>query len=320
MEELIAREIRSPQQIRNFLNEVLQYEYEKKLEIIEKIAEGESGLIAHKHFKDNNTYDKDEYRSDGYVTEDERWALRKQIVEELLTKERLSDDDKISLGNGGALPQTGLKSENQAYIIIGLPASGKSGIADTISDNTSSLIIDSDYAKRKIPEYYSYKYGATLVNKESNRIVTRFTDKPLRFVDIKPLTEICLLNKHNVVVPKIGNNIVDLVNLSNGYRQFGYNTHLVLVNLDRRKATIRAIGRYIDKGRYVPLTLIFDVFGNDPILNYYKLKNHLPNSFDSFGMITTDVEKGQKPLCVEFTGVNPAQHYSMCDYQQLILK
>ena len=40
---------------------------------------------------------------------------------------RPDNDDDICLGKGGALPQLGVAAGKQAYILIGLPNSGKSG-------------------------------------------------------------------------------------------------------------------------------------------------------------------------------------------------
>lgn len=41
----------------------------------------------------------------------------------------------------------------QLHLLLGLPASGKSTIADKISEATGARILDSDMAKEMIPEY-----------------------------------------------------------------------------------------------------------------------------------------------------------------------
>jgi len=48
---------------------------------------------------------------------------------------------------------------------------------------------------------------------------------------------------------------------------------LVVVSLDRQEACARALERYIKTRRYVPLSLIFDVYGNEPILTYYRIRD-----------------------------------------------
>ena len=66
-------------------------------------------------------------------------------------------------------------ARKQAFVLIGLPASGKSSIAVDIADKYGALLLDSDLAKRKLPEYKVYPWGASLVNAESSLIV--FGDK-----------------------------------------------------------------------------------------------------------------------------------------------
>ena len=83
------------------------------------------------------------------------------------------DDDKIKLGVGGCLPLPDghLNNDKQFYIVIGLPASGKSSISAKIADATGSAVLDSDFAKRKLPEFREKDNGASLVHKESQVIV-----------------------------------------------------------------------------------------------------------------------------------------------------
>jgi hypothetical protein len=101
-----------------------------------------------------------------------------------------------------------------------------------------------------------------------------------------------------------------LLTLTDIYRSYGYKVHLSLVNLDRRKATIRAVERFIRTNRYVPLGMIFDDFGNDPILSYYILKSHYFDRFESFGSISTDVAIGERPIVIEYTANNPASLFT----------
>lgn len=48
--------------------------------------------------------------------------------------------------------------------------------------------------------------------------------------------------------------------------------------------------RYQSSNRYVPLTLIFDVFSNNPALTYFKLKNANQDYIDTFGIINTKAQ------------------------------
>ena len=75
-------------------------------------------------FKDEeNTLVSTKYRDRDCVNDVDRWKLRKQIIHELFTLRRLDNDDDIRLGEGGALPNSGIKKERKAYIVIGPPAS-----------------------------------------------------------------------------------------------------------------------------------------------------------------------------------------------------
>lgn len=317
MEDLISRPLDNPKLVRHFLQQALQYTYDVKSKVESQISKGETGISNFRHFKEYNTYEFDAYRVSDYSSDESRWELRKQIVEELTQEKRLANDDQIKLTHGGACPLGEILSNREAFIITGLPASGKSGIANSIADEKGALIIDSDYAKRKLPEYDQYEYGATLLHKESSRIVSGFTDKPKRFDGIISVSEFAITRGYNVVLPKIGHTLKDLLKLAESYRKLNYKVHLTLVNLDRRKATIRAIERYLDTDRYVPLGLIFDGYGNDPILNYYQLKSHFKDFFESFGMISTNVNKGEKPKCIECFDNNPAALYEKAEFYKI---
>lgn len=117
-----------------------------------------------------NTLTSTAYRLPTYKTDEARYDLRMQILQELKCKKRLDDDEKITLGRGGALPKTPLRKDKQAFYVIGLPASGKSEISSILSDNYGAIILDSDYAKRKFPEFPT-DYGATVVHEESSIVV-----------------------------------------------------------------------------------------------------------------------------------------------------
>jgi hypothetical protein len=300
--------------VRNFLQNVLQYNFDPNGQHVYKIVEGELGIAHTSQFKSLNTYDSNSFRHHEYLEDDARWKLRAQIVEELFTMPKLDHDDNIALGSGGACPVNGIQAIKRAYVVIGLPASGKSGIADLISEQVGGIVIDSDYAKRKLPEYRSHKYGASIVHKESGKIVSGFDDKPEKYEDVVSLSEKAILNGYNIVLPKIGHSLKDLLLLSESYKKLGYEIHLTLVNLDRRKSAIRAVERYLGSDRYVPIGLIFDGYGNDPILNYYTLKSHFAGAFHSFGIVTTDVKRGEQPKCIECINNNPSNLFQTISY------
>lgn len=255
--------------------------------------EGKSTLTSvenrHPHFVDNNT----------------RKALREQIFSDLIERKRIVDDEKIGLSKGGARPRTGVKKEKKAFIVTGLPASGKSSISAAISDVHGAYIVDPDYAKRKFPEY-SFDFGASLVHEESSLVVNGDNDSP--FADEPNLLEACVENRTNIVIPKIGYNVHSLRELRDDLLASGYEVHLTLVSLDRVCATKRALDRYINTNRYVPLSLVFDGYSNDPALTYYRSKED--TEWASIGKISTNVARGSRPVVIEGGANNPARIYA----------
>ncbi|MGR5061989.1 hypothetical protein [Photobacterium sp. DNB22_13_2] len=238
-----------------------------------------------------------------FATDESRKKLREDIFKELAFLERLDDDDDIKLGKGGALPKTEIKKEGKAFIIIGLPASGKSTIASQIADYYSAAIIDSDYAKRKFPEY-SLPQGASIVHDESTLITfgaeSGDSDEP-------SLYEFFTKDKCNIVIPKIGHDEKSVLGLRNALlsnEAGSYSeVHLVLVSVDRTISTERALSRFLKTDRYVPLSLVFDVYANDPTLTYYRVREC--TNWTTTGKVKTEASS---PVYVGGSGQeNPAQ-------------
>ncbi|QJD81119.1 zeta toxin family protein [Spirosoma rhododendri] len=287
-------------QVNDFLTRTLDYDCSAEQQYVAKIAECELSLSSYP--LNHPTISSTEYRDSNYSSEPRRIILREQIVNELLTLERLESDELIKLQAGGALPHSLVVRDKNAYIIIGLPASGKSGIANRIADEHGAIIIDSDYAKRKLPEFALYGFGATLVHKESSALVLSASSSSS--IGVSSLIMRCIGEGYNIVVPTVGDDDKDVLTFALSLRSQGYRVHLVLVNLDRQLATIRAFQRFKETGRYVPLSMIFDRYGNGPIQSYLTLKNDYKSSFASFGQIKTS---GSKPVFHEGTAKSPAK-------------
>lgn len=227
--------------------------------------------------------------------DDKRKILRKQIVDELYTLVRLPNDDEIALGKGGAVPQTKTLFERKAFYIIGPPASGKSGIAQKIADKFGCYILDSDYAKRKLPEYKNQIGSASLVHDESDSLIFGKSG----------LVDVCTDKGANIVIPKIGHNLESIVEYCKMLKEkAGYDIYLISVDLDRQKATQRAYRRYVETKRYVPLSLIFDGYANQPTLNYFKIKQRNIGVFKGFGQISTDVPLGYPVKLIESQNID----------------
>lgn len=271
--------------------------------IISKIVDGELGVT--RVITSHQTLSMPDMRDADYRDDSKRWSLRVQIIDELNSLARLDDDEKIKLKKGGAQPKSGVKREKKAFIIIGLPASGKSSIANEIAEDHGAVILDSDYAKRKLPEFKNHLYGASIVHEESSQILSGFSGAQPGKLD--SLFELTIRQDKNIVIPTIGQNPSKIVALTESLKEhWNYEVHLILISISKKNATIRAIRRFAKSKRYVPIGLIFDVYGNDPSLCYYYLRSKYEAHFTSFGAVSTEEAI---PYCVDSKNNTPALKY-----------
>lgn len=274
-------------------------------ELAYEIAEVESNLNA---AKERNTLISQTKRVPEYHGHAERTKLRRQIVKELSTMSRPASDDDIELKKGGAMPSGDIDSNHQATLVIGGAASGKSGIAVKIADNLNALILDSDYAKRKLPEYGKLIYGASLVHEEASALVFGLDAKsrppaPLDKGLKKSLLDIALKKNYNIVAPITGKDTESVRAYRDRWIAEGYDVHLVLVSVDRAVTTARALARFIDSGRYVPLSTIFDSMANNPQLTYHRVK--LDDEWASYGKLDNEVKRNDDPVRKESSSNSP---------------
>lgn len=251
-----------------------------------------------------DTLKRTNYRHPSYSRDTDRATLRQEIFEELVSLKRPPNDDDVTKGCGGAAPPEGVNilKERQAFILIGLPASGKSSVSNRIADEYGAYIVDSDFAKRKFPEFKN-EYGAALVHEES-ALVT-FGVKDALYSDEPNVIGYCISEEINMVIPKIGAETNSIRRLRDLLIKFGYEVHLTLVKADRLCATKRALQRFDTTTRYVPISLIFDGYSNDPILSYYYMYGD--TEWASTGSVCTENNPTQ---LIEATKNNPAQLYA----------
>ena len=307
MSKKTSRPLNNFELVEHFLENALDYDLSnvKKYEIVPKIVSTELNI---ENFDETLiSLNSKSYRILEYRKDNLRKKLQNQIVLELLEMKRLKNDEEIKLEYGGAFPNTEVKTDLNAYIIIGLPASGKSTIANNVADECGAFILDSDYAKRKLPEFNKLPFGATLVHEESDRII--FGEE--KNSNLKSLFDYCREVGSNIVIPKIGSNYAGIKNLiENVLIKNSYKVHLTLVELDRVKATQRALKRFEDTDRYVPLGLIFDTYSNNPTNTFYKLITYNNNLLESYGIINADVKKNESYKIGLVSGTNnPANLY-----------
>lgn len=188
---------------------------------------------------------------------------------------------------------TGIVKQGYEYhLMFGLPASGKSTIADQLSAVIGARIMDSDYAKEQIPEYDD-GWGAAAVHKESKKVLD--------------LAMAAATNKgENLIVPKIGTPPDKMIEMLQEARAEGYKVYAHCVDLDPSKAMGRMLGRFMSTGRYIPPEIAADEIGPNG-------ENKVRDSFqavvdsgilDGWTLWSNDVPKGEKPVLMAY-GANP---------------
>lgn len=290
MDKLYCRMLETDVEVEFFVDNILKINspVDLKRKAINIIAEAERNIKCYK----DSTLTHREFRDFEYRDDKVRYELRKTILGELKDKERLDNDDNIVLGKGGAKPKNKLLSERKIFYIIGPPASGKSSVSNTIADEFGAYILDSDYVKRKLPEYKNQVGSATLLHDESDALIFNYENENL--------LNYCIENGHNMVIPKIGHKLETICNFCETFsKKIDYKVFLISIDLDREKATQRAYYRFLETKRYVPLSLIFDCYGNQPTLNYFRIKQQKKNLFSGFAQISTDVDKSEQPILLE---------------------
>lgn len=277
-------------QVEDFFKNVLHLPSSTKYS--EYLSRVTTAAIASANIVNQDTLHYANFRFRAYSSDDARMELRKTIYDELISQKRLECDDDISLHNGGVLPITTPQKKKMAFYVIGLPASGKSEISNKIADNFGAIILDCDYAKRKFPEYQrSAVYGASALHEESSVVI--FGGGSDAYATEPSVLQYAVEQGYNIVIPKIGDVKDKVVAFSRSLKDLDYTIHLVLVRLDREEATRRAFYRFIETGRYVPLQLIFDVYGNDPTITFFDLLLENCDCFSSYTMISSNVAIGQ---------------------------
>lgn len=187
----------------------------------------------------------------------ERHALRKKLIDEIYSK-----------------GENTRQRNRDATIILGLPAAGKSTVANPIIEEKGALEVDPDIAKGMLPEFAN-GLGAAATHEESSDIT-------------KEVLKRALTNGDNIVWPRVDSPdkiIRDLKML----KSMGYKVNLRHLEVTPELATKSAIGRFLKRGRYVPLSLISE-FGTQP-LDAYKKAKEFADSSEAFERTDAGINK-----------------------------
>ena len=200
---------------------------------------------------------------------------------------RLQNMGSAVIRDDGVVSFTGeIRCERRLDIVIGLPASGKSSaLVEPLSEMFKSRVIDSDEAKKLLPEYND-GWGAGVVHKESQRI----SEQQL----------ITALEKgENITYPRVGGDSTELLNIAAIAKSQGYSVYVHFNELDRNKALGRMINRFLETGRYIKPELITR-YGND-INNTYEQAKKATSLVDGFSKWSNDVPIGSRPKLIEYS-------------------
>ena len=197
-----------------------------------------------------------------------RQQLRKQIADKLY-------------GNGAK------KKEGKVWLVLGVPASGKSTISDPIMEREGALLIDSDEAKKMLPEF-SNGLLAGAVHEESSDIATNVMER-------------AITNYDNIVWPLVGKTRSSIDEKVQKFKEAGYEVNLVYVDLPIEKAIERTKARFRHTGRLVPPRYLQSV-GLKPRENYDKIKTE--EGVDSYEAWNNDVARGELPVRTEYGSIH----------------
>ena len=205
----------------------------------------------------------DAFGTTDQINTPERQELRRKIADKLY-------------GEGAA------KKEGKVWLVLGVPASGKSTFADPLVEREGALLIDSDEAKKLLPEF-SNGLLAGAVHEESAKIADT-------------IFSMAMANNDNMILPLVGKTLTSLQKKIDTLKKAGYEVNLIYVDLPIEKAIERTKARFRETGRLVSPSYLGKV-GLKPKENYDKLKR--TEEVDSYEAWNSDVERGSHPRLVE---------------------
>lgn len=176
--------------------------------------------------------------------------------------------------------------EKRLDIVIGLPASGKSSaVVEPVSELYKSRVIDSDEAKKLLPEFNN-GWGAGVVHKESQHISDRQLSTALKAGE-------------NITYPRVGGDCAELINIALLAKRHGYSIYVHFNELDRNKALGRLMSRFLETGRYIKPELVTKYGGS--IHETYETLKSRTDLISGYSKWSNDVPLGCRPKLLEYS-------------------
>ncbi len=144
--------------------------------------------------------------------------------------------------DGLTVPADAIRRNQQAVLLIGAPAAGKSTVANPLARARGAMVLDADEAKKLIPEFDSGP-GANAVHEESSELAAEAVARAVAAGE-------------NIVLPKVGSDAGSMERQIRALQARGYRVDLVLVDVPRDVALRRMIGRFNATGRIIPLPIL----------------------------------------------------------------
>lgn len=191
---------------------------------------------------------------------------------------------------------TGAKTKGRRIdIVIGGPGTGKTTSAvKPLADEHGSLIVDSDDAKRELPEF-DHGLGSNAVHQESSIIARRIMAKALNAGD-------------NIVFSTIGKSLSTLKSTIETAREQGYDVHVTLVDVPTSEAINRAIKRFYETKQFVDPAFIAKV-SDAPAATLDALLDEGVLDERQFSVISNDVPLGEAPRTLYAHGGVPGENF-----------
>ncbi len=211
-----------------------------------------------------------------------------QHVEHLLDAEHGSavfENGKIKKVNGKPQFTGAVRQERKAFVVIGLPAGGKSSVfANPLSYENGARIIDSDVVKPWL-RGYDEGYGAGYVQNASALVANKAMMEAAKHGD-------------NMVIPRIGGpSVISEVVIP--LREMGYDVQLFYNDVSEASSIMRAASRFAEEGRYLSLQYLtgkrakisktFSTFAEKKLGDYYAEREQEATSKGSAGVSSVRV-------------------------------
>lgn len=178
-------------------------------------------------------------------------------------------------GDGAAV------KNRQAWVLIGMPACGKSTLETPLSQDNGALVVDGDEIRAGLPEIATR--GGAYVEKEKVFVHDSVIERAARAGD-------------NLVLSYAPNSPATVQRVLQELKGHGYQTHLYCLQLPVDKAIPRSIGRFEATGRLADP--IGEYLSQDaPTAVYDALKGS--RWVDEYRKYSTDVPRGAMPTLEE---------------------